>query len=218
MSSVTKFSYILIAMVFYMLGYAAIQSAVHIGEFDFYTDIDSFIPLVTEFIWVYHSVIPVMIFTMIVLVKDKTLFFSMFWSCFVASIILNISYLALPSFYPREEFVVSSIHDYLLHLTWQLDGAHNTFPSGHVTFSWLIMLTALKSKMVSCSRSLSLLYIFWTVCVTLSTLVLKQHFVVDVLSGIFLSCFVFYSVNYLMCNKIKLFITDDIDVSHARRR
>ena len=151
---------------------------------------------------------------MVGFVKERSLFFSMFWSCLMASIILNLFYMILPSFYPREDFALNTVHDYFLQLTRDFDGPHNTFPSGHVTFSWLIMFTALKTKLVSANRSLCLLYIFWTICVTLSTLVLKQHFVVDVLSGIFLSCVVFYLVNYLVSSKSLLFISDD--VPHAK--
>jgi membrane-associated phospholipid phosphatase len=214
MSHVKKLSYILIAIVFYMLGYAIIQSMVHVGKFDFYTQLDSLIPLVPEFIWIYHSVIPILFITMVVLVRDKNLFFSMFWSCLVSSIILNLSYALLPSFYPRENFALNTIHDYLLQFTRELDGAHNTFPSGHVTFSWLITLTALKTRQVAANRSLCLIYIFWAICVTLSTLTLKQHFIVDTLSGFFLSCFVFYSVNHLMSSRLSLFTSDE--VPHAR--
>ena len=215
MSNTTKVSYIFIVLCLYMLGYTVTQTIIEAGEYDFYTKIDSLIPLMPEFIWVYHSIIPVIITTAVGLVKDKNLFFTMFWSCLIISIVLNMSYMALPSFYPREDFAINNIHDYFLQLTRDLDGSHNTFPSGHVAFSWLMLLTALKTSFISSNRSMRFLYILWVVSVTVSTLTLKQHFIADVLAGIVLSYITFSLVNYLMSANSSLFIGDEI--SNAER-
>jgi len=88
-----------------------------------------------------------------------------------------------------------------------MDGAQNTFPSGHVTFSWLILLAAAEALT---NKSMRLIYFLWAMAVTVSTLVLKQHYIVDVFSGILLAYGVFYLVKRLMSAKLSLFTSDDV--------
>jgi len=207
MSIVTKLCYIATILVLYLMGYTTVQGLVQVGEFDFYTSVDSLLPLIPEFVWVYHSIIPVMFITMIGVVRDKSLFFNMFWACLAASIVLNISYILMPAFYPREAFEVQTLSEYILEITRQMDGAQNTFPSGHVTFSWLILLAAAEALT---NKSMRLIYFLWAMAVTVSTLVLKQHYIVDVFSGILLAYGVFYLVKRLMSAKLSLFTSDDV--------
>lgn len=207
MSIVTKLCYIATILVLYLMGYTTVQGLVQVGQFDFYTSADSLLPLIPEFVWVYHSIIPVMFITMIGVVRDRSLFFNMFWACLAASIVLNISYILMPAFYPREAFEVQTLSEYILEITRQMDGAQNTFPSGHVTFSWLILLAATEALT---NKSMRLIYFLWAMAVTVSTLVLKQHYIVDVFSGILLAYGVFYLVKRLMSAKLSLFTSDDV--------
>lgn len=206
MSIVTKLCYIATILVLYLMGYTTVQGLVQVGQFDFYTSADSLLPLIPEFVWVYHSIVPVMFITMVGIVKDRQLFFNMFWACFTAAVVLNISYILLPAFYPRQAFEVQTLSGYILEITRQMDGAQNTFPSGHVTFSWLILFAASEAL---ATRRVRLIYFLWTLAVTLSTLVLKQHYIVDVFSGILLAYGVFYLVKRLMSARSSLFTSDD---------
>ena len=101
-------------------------------------------------------------------------------------------YILFPSFYPREELVGNSTSIWLVEATRLLDHANNTFPSNHVTFSWLMYLSAKCSQLAKKWKPLSVLYFIWASLITVSTLVLKQHFIVDVLSGIVLAHLSFY--------------------------
>tara|TARA_R100000008_G_scaffold34486_1_gene19502 strand:- start:4042 stop:4416 length:375 start_codon:yes stop_codon:yes gene_type:complete len=113
---------------------------------------------------------------------------------------MSILHISFPVFYPREDFLVFNAHEYLLHLTQQLDAASNTFPSGHVAFSWLMYFAARQTKMAREWPTVSYVFMLWAIGISLSTLVIKQHFVVDVLSGWFTAALSFYTA--------KLFIVE----------
>ena len=193
----SRLNYTLVFISIWTFIYFGVQGLAENSKFNFLTDIDEAIPLMPEFIWIYHSLIPVIFGTMVWLVKDRSLFFNMFWASVVATVVLNISYAFLPSFYPRAEFAVDGLSESLLYLTRELDGANNTFPSSHVTFSWLISLVAVNSQTVRSVRGFGSLFLLWAIGVSMSTLVLKQHYIVDVAAGIALSFAAFYGVKWL---------------------
>ena len=192
MPKIAKLGYISIMTIFVLGSYILIQAAVTTHKFDFLTPYDMAIPFMPEFVWIYHSLLPGIVLTMMLLVKSKELFFNTFWACLVAAMILNISYVAFPSFYPRIDFEVTGLSEALVEWTRQIDGANNTFPSGHVTFAWLLFLGAAKSMAAKRLPALRRLYLLWAIGICLSTLVLKQHYIVDVISGISLACLSFY--------------------------
>ena len=103
--------------------------------------------------------------------------------------ILSLFYVILPSYYPRDLWPVSmeSLSDWLLIKTREIDAPNNTLPSGHNTFSWMLAFFMTKA---SCAKKFTWLvpaYFVWAVLVTASTLVLKQHYIVDAVSGIVLA-------------------------------
>ncbi len=192
MPKMTKLGYIT-GMVIFVLGtYVAIQTAVTTHKFDFLTSFDMAIPFMPEFVWIYHSLLPGITLTMLLLVKTRHLFLNIFWACLVAALVLNVSYVAFPSFYPRADFPVTNIHEALVEWTRQIDGSNNTFPSGHVTFAWLMFIGAFQSMIARKTPGLRSLYLLWAIGISLSTLVLKQHYIVDVISGISLAFAAYY--------------------------
>ena len=125
-----RMKYILLMMMLYLGLYVAIQALVTTHEFDFITEFDKAIPFMPEHVWIYHSMLPAILLTMILLVKTKRTFFSTFWACMITAFILNVSYVFFPSFYPRPEFDVTTVSEALVYLTYQIDSPSNTFPSG----------------------------------------------------------------------------------------
>ena len=78
-------------------------------------------------------------------------------------------------------------------MTRQIDASNNTFPSGHVTFAWIMFLGASSSNLAKRVVGIRRLYLLWAIGITMSTLVLKQHYIVDVISGITLAVACFYA-------------------------
>ena len=105
----------------------------------------------------------------------------------IASVVMVLFYVFFPAPYPRDGYTEASISGFLVELTRKIDGSCNTFPSSHVTFSWLLAFFAGLTTAAQQNRWIYPLYIFWAVLISISTVVLKQHFVLDVVSGIFLA-------------------------------
>jgi len=90
----------------------------------------------------------------------------------------------------------------MVYLTYQVDGSSNTFPSGHVAFAWIMFLGAAHSEAAKRIQGLQALYLLWAIGISLSTLTLKQHYIVDVFSGIFLALISFYISRTFIQNRI----------------
>jgi membrane-associated phospholipid phosphatase len=194
MSTKVKAKYFFLLSIVNLALYFVVQGYVTKHELDLMTELDSAIPFMPENIWIYHSIFPVIGATMILLVKKRKVFFTTFWSCVLAMAVLNLMYVLFPSFYPRETFEINTISELLLDMTRNIDGANNTFPSGHVTFAWILFWGVFYSKIANTFEGLRSLYMLWAIGISLSTLVLKQHYVVDVVSGFGLAMTIFFLV------------------------
>ena len=140
---------------------------------------------------------PVIFLTTLGLIKHRRAFFTSFVACLLAIILLNTFYVLFPAFYPRGDLGDhSSISYWLMEFTREIDGANNTFPSGHVTFSWLMVFTAFNCELINKTKYkfIKYLYIVWAFGISLSTLFLKQHFIIDVFSGA-LMAFLCYNIS-----------------------
>lgn len=193
MSTRTKVRYVLLFIIPQLLIYFLLQRLFAVNEYNFLIPPDNWIPFIPEFIWVYHSLVPVIFFTAIILLKSRKNFFTCYFACVMAAVLLVAFYILFPSFYPREEISGDSTSMWLVEITRIIDHANNTFPSSHVTFSWLMYLSAKCSKMAKKFKALVPVYWLWAALVTASTLLLKQHYIVDVVSGIILA----YTTHYL---------------------
>ena len=189
MSVRAKARYIFLTLLFYFIAYFSIQSFITVNEYNLSTEIDRLIPFVPQFVWVYHTIVPILLFTAIVLIQRKDVFLSMITALIVAGLTMSVFYVVFPSFYPREPIGDYSLSAALVEMTRMVDGSNNTFPSGHVTFSWILVFFVSLSEQ---ARKFRWAYLLWAVLITTSTLVLKQHFIVDAISGILLASVCYY--------------------------
>ena len=181
------------AFVPYLILYFLIQSLITAHQYNLLTDIDTWIPFVPQFIWVYHTIIPVTVLTCLVLFKRRDVFLSLIYSNLVAGVVLCFFYIFLPAFYPREAFVdTNTMSGMLVEFTRTIDGAHNTFPSGHVTFAWILALFVNLSQKGKSCKWLCTSYFCWAILLSISTVTLKQHYFIDVISGVALAGIIFY--------------------------
>lgn len=165
------------------------------SEYDFLSPVDESIPFIPDFIWIYHMLVPMIVVTLY-RTEDKKEFFVAFWSLCFASFFANLCYYAIPSFYPYPVFVPETWAEHLTLLTHQIDGSSNTFPSSHVAFSFVLSLSQLHSR--SATQIKKALYSSFAVLTAIATLVLKQHYIIDVLGGVTLALLSFYASKYLM--------------------
>jgi membrane-associated phospholipid phosphatase len=188
-----KAKYVLLFLISHLLIYSLVQKIYQRNEYDFYTVIDALFPFIPEFIWIYHTLIPVVLFTTIILIKRKDCFFSSYIACLLATISLTMFYFIFPSYYPRGGLIEEiTISEWLVNWTRMIDDANNTFPSSHVTFSWIMFLSVINCDIAKKYSFLNTFYAFWAILVSVSTLLLKQHFIIDVGSGIILASICYY--------------------------
>jgi membrane-associated phospholipid phosphatase len=99
-----------------------------------------------------------------------------------ASLIAFAIFLAAPMAYPRPVIAAPHGLQLLLHLEWAIDGPRCTFPSLHVATAVLLYL-GLRHEAPRWRWPLLGL----AVAIAISTVLVKQHFVVDVLGGVLLA-------------------------------
>ena len=183
-----KAKYVILFIIIHMCFYTLLQHAFPNSEYSFYSSLDELIPFIPDFIWIYHTLIPAIVFTTIVLLRKKTCFFTAYTACLFASASLFTFYILFPAHYPRGGLIEEiTISEWLVNWTRILDKANNTFPSSHVTFSWLMFLSVVNCKTLKSHKIIKSFYLIWALTIAVSTLVLKQHFIVDVASGIILA-------------------------------
>lgn len=86
------------------------------------------------------------------------------------------TYLLYPVYFERPHLDVTSLHTWLLSIEY-MDKPYNHFPSLHVTLSWL----AVHASQVS--RRQRLLLSLIATGISISTIFVKQHYIVDVVYG-----------------------------------
>ena len=193
MSNRTKTKYLILFIVFNIISYFGIQLLLTANKYNFLISFDHVIPFVPEFVWIYHTLLPVIVITMFSFVTKKKVFLSAFTAYMIASVMLSAFYISFPSFYPRENFTdPSSISGFLVELTRTIDGANNTFPSGHVTFAWILAFFINLTQRAKKHTLIRVAYYTWAILISFSTLTLKQHFIVDVLSGVLLASICYF--------------------------
>ncbi len=201
MSTTTKSFYTFLFGVVNLLTYFWIQSYVG-NEYSFMTPVDKAIPFMPEFVWIYHTIIPVIFITMIILVKNRKVFMNTLWACVMATFIIHLFYLIFPSFYPRPEFIPQNLSERLVELSYMIDNSSNTFPSGHVAFSWLMFFGASHSELAKKHGVLKRVYLLWAIGVTISTLAIKMHYIVDLFGGFAIAGFCFFFIKYMYSKNI----------------
>ena len=188
-----KARYLFLAFLPYLIFYFLIQSFIGASQYNLLMTVDEKIPFIPSFIWVYLSLPLVTILTGILLFQRRDIFLGLIFSFVFSSVILCAFYIFLPSFYPRESFAdATTVSGWLIEITRSIDGPHNTFPSGHVTFAWLLVFFVNLSQYTQERRWIKFVYFLWAILVSISTLTLKQHFIVDVFSGIILAALSYY--------------------------
>ncbi len=86
------------------------------------------------------------------------------------------TYLLFPVYFERPQLEISSFHTWLLSIQY-LDESYNHFPSLHTAFSWLVFFAAQVPRRTRIGIGVV------AAGISVSTLFVKQHYIVDVLYG-----------------------------------
>jgi membrane-associated phospholipid phosphatase len=118
----------------------------------------------------------------IVLLRTWRAFVRMQTACLLACLVACVVYMLLPMSYPRPQLAAHGVAQGWLVHHWEVDGPACTFPSLHVTLAWLLAFSlGARSRRWRMAWWLNALFI------SISTLLVKQHYLVDVAGGIALA-------------------------------
>jgi len=155
---------------------------------------DRLIPLRPEWIWIY-LLCYVYPFAPLAIVRDWHRVNRGILSFVIANVIAFVFYLLLPLAFAKP-ILGSSVSEQLLQIVFTIDftpGA-NKLPSLHVSNAWIIYLICCRQR---ATKWLDPLMFVVALAITLSTMLIKQHIIIDVIAGIALAALVWILAGHL---------------------
>ena len=168
------------------------------------SSLDSLIPFLPSFIYLYMSWYPFEIYTLFKIYKaDKNNYIKTIIALALSLLIMHFIFIIYPTMVDRpvvESF--NSLTTLILYITFKSDTPVNCFPSGHCMLCFIMIFSILKSKNISINRKALLVTI--NILIVLSTLFVKQHVIYDVIGSLIISSICFYFLSHLnFFNNIK---------------
>lgn len=181
--------FILLGGIFYYLDYY--NYSLYNSGYKFYvleTFVDRLIPLVPEFFWIYILYYP-LCFAPIAILKDMFTFRRVALAFALQFFISFIIFIAIPVRMIQPAIFEDTISARGLKAFYNFDPGFNVFPSLHVANLVMIVFIFYEH-----SKFWARILLFLTILISLSTMFVKQHYFVDVVSGAFFGWFVYYIV------------------------
>ena len=170
--------------------YKIIQSEIT-QSFILKTTIDDLIPFVPFFVIFYVLFIPFILLVLIVSFKNKKDLFRISLALFIGATITSIFHFVIPTEMIRPVVANTGFFNSLTNYVYSSDLPLNLFPSGHAVYTTIALfgLYAIKRKF------------FWIMLIPasliiVSTVLIKQHFFLDIVFGVFLGLVIYLSVFY----------------------
>ncbi|OAB26774.1 serine/threonine protein phosphatase [Paenibacillus macquariensis subsp. defensor] len=166
------------------------------------TELDAQIPFVPAFIIPYLLWYPFMITMLITFcIKNRTVYYRTLLTLCLGLIVSYIFFYVYQTSIVRPQVTGHGLLNWLVQLIYRTDGPYNCFPSIHVLSSYLML-----KGMADCRNwhllSLVLVRITsWSII--LSTLLVKQHVILDIAGGIILAEMLYYAVRKWMTSQAK---------------
>jgi len=150
------------------------------ATFSLYISQELGIPFVPQFIWVYLSLYLLFLLPPFFLKAEHMS--ELGWQLIGATIFCGVVFLLMPAELGFDRVApTDSFYGALFARIFELDLPHNLVPSLHVAFSALILITLLNCVQSPAAKSI---FGVWLVLICLSTVLVHQHHVIDVISGL----------------------------------
>ncbi len=146
--------------------------------YDISTYIDRSIPFTPWFIWLYLLYYP-FCFTPLFLLRSIDTFRRVAAAYLMEFVIAFIAFLTFPVRMIRPDVIPDTISTKLVSFLYRFDPGFNVFPSLHVANSLLVALIFYRYN-----KTLGVCFILIAVLISLSTLYVKQHYLVDIVTGV----------------------------------
>lgn len=154
------------------------------------TDLDRSLPFVKQFIVPYMVWYVFIYFVLIYLCyNDKEAYYKTLLAVDICFIICFFIFCFYPTTVPRPELTGDDLFTKLVKIVYSYDNPYNCFPSIHCFTSWLMIRGIGSSKIKN--KINSFIVISTAITIILSTQFIKQHVLLDAISGIILADIVF---------------------------
>lgn len=159
------------------------------------SSIDSRIPFVSIFVYFYIGWYLMLFFVPFIFYKHDELNFNKYiLATFISITVCGIIYFCFPTLIIREPIAVNNITTFLIDLIYKLDTpALNCLPSMHCLISFLFMIYSTLSKKLP-TQYKCFINVF-SILVVVSTVLIKQHFIIDVVTALIISIIISVIVN-----------------------
>ena len=157
---------------------------------------DDKIPMVKELILVYHTFSLMFVLTgFLLLIDKKDDYMKYVISLFVAQILAYIIYVKFQTYIERYDtsLLGDDIFSNLIRLTYQVDNSYSGAPSLHVCVMTLASIYFAKSNYTLKTK---IFYISYLILIALTTVLVKQHVVLDIPAGILHAIIVYFIVEF----------------------
>ena len=145
------------------------------------------VPLTPEFVFIYLTIYPTFLLPFLFIHQKD--FFRLFSFAYITVMcVCYLVYLVYPVSINRPELVVHSFSTWVLGIVYGADRPWNCFPSLHVAMSLLAALTIFEVHRIR--GMLTLLLTFW---IAFSTVLIKQHYVLDVVAAMLLTATIYFA-------------------------
>ncbi|MBD1929941.1 inositol phosphorylceramide synthase [Trichocoleus sp. FACHB-90] len=159
------------------------SGTVHVVKLQF----EEQIPFLPFFSIPYISFIPFLLITIIYLAFFYKKYQSVFISFLSCQLIAYLVYTFYQTSVSRADIVSKDIFSTIVAYIYSVDKPYNCFPSLHVSLSMICLLYWIKTSPV-----IKIPMSIFVALIILSTLFIKQHYVLDVMCGIILGILTFY--------------------------
>ncbi|MDD6879235.1 MAG: phosphatase PAP2 family protein [bacterium] len=164
------------------------------------SSINDKIPFISYFIYPYISwYLMLFLIPFILSIRDDKKFNIYLKTTFVCICVATIIYFLYPTAIIRDGIETHTFTDKIVNVIYLLDTPNvNCFPSMHCIISFIFIFVTIRNG--NLSRSFRVITFFWSLLVILSTMFVKQHIILDVVSAFVLSFAVYMIINF-KCKK-----------------
>lgn len=176
------------------------ESVVTNPKYIMFSPLDNYIPFIKEFVvmyvfWYFYMAIAFIYLGMV----SPDDFYKLFIFIFAGMTIAHTVYLIFPNGQNlRPQITGNDIFSMAVKYLYKIDTPTNVAPSVHVINSFAVYIAMANCHKLKGKRAIKMLLLACTIAISLSTMFIKQHSVVDVFWGVIVS-----AILYLLIYKLK---------------
>ena len=143
--------------------------------------VDDYIPFVPKWIWSYFLYYLWVLLPLYFIKNERQLYIAAA-TFFITQTLASITFVLFPVYIPQQNIAnIPYPEKYLFKILYSVDKSYNLFPSLHTAFSVLIAYFAFQ---FSKNKVFNFIVLTGTILIIASTVLIKQHYFLDILGGL----------------------------------